>query len=72
MEASGQLYALATLLLGKKTLVPSKHEAGWSLEPVWVFWRREEAFASPQIEYAYHPSHSIVFIVTTPSWFLFV
>ena len=41
MVVSGQLYALAALPTGKEPLLPIKEETGWALEPVWMFWRRQ-------------------------------
>ena len=41
MLVSGQLYALAALPTRKEPLLPIKEEAGWALEPVWMFWRRQ-------------------------------
>jgi hypothetical protein len=46
MMVSGQLYAPAALLQGKKLLVPIVYEAEWAPEPVWTRWRREK-FPAP-------------------------
>jgi hypothetical protein len=40
-----RLSALATLLLKEKL----EFEAGWALELVWMFWRRDSCIAPPQI-----------------------
>jgi hypothetical protein len=40
MQVRGQLHALATLLLGKESLVPIREEVEWASEPV---WRREKS-----------------------------
>jgi hypothetical protein len=40
-SASGQLHAPTVLPPGKQPPVPIGQEAGWSSEPVWTLWRRE-------------------------------
>ena len=45
MVVSGQLYALAALPTWKEPLLPIKEEAGWALEPVWMFWEKTESCA---------------------------
>ena len=42
MEASGQIYILATLLPGKEPTVPFEMDVRWTPQPVRTFWRREE------------------------------
>jgi hypothetical protein len=34
MEVSGQLYALAALLLWKEPSVPTEQDAGWNIEEI--------------------------------------
>jgi hypothetical protein len=41
LEVSGQLHATAALPPGKEPLVPIVYEVGWTSEPVWKIWRRE-------------------------------
>lgn len=41
MGVNGQLYALATLPMGKEPLVLIEYEAGWASQLVWIFWRSE-------------------------------
>lgn len=41
----GQPHILAALSMGKVSLLPSKHEAGWKWVPVWTFWGREKCLA---------------------------
>jgi len=49
MEVSGQLYALATLPVGKGTLVTTGQEAGWTPESVWIWWGREKVPAKNEM-----------------------
>jgi hypothetical protein len=39
----GQLHASAALTPGKELLVPIGQEVGWTPEPVWTTWRRENS-----------------------------
>jgi len=39
---SGQLHAPNALPLRQKTIVPIAQVAGWVLELVWMFWRRQK------------------------------
>jgi hypothetical protein len=43
MVVSGQLHASIALPPGKKPLVPTRWEAGWAIEPVWMLWSREKS-----------------------------
>jgi hypothetical protein len=43
MEVSGQLHAPVALPPRKEPLVPIEYEVGWSPEPVWTIWRRENS-----------------------------
>jgi hypothetical protein len=38
MEVGGQHQALATLPPGKQPLLPTKWEAGWASQPIWMHW----------------------------------
>jgi hypothetical protein len=37
-------YAPAVLLPGKEAPVPIRSEVGWTPEPVWTMWRRENSW----------------------------
>jgi hypothetical protein len=41
---SGQLHAPAALPPGEKPPVPIGYEVGWTPEPVWTTWRRENSW----------------------------
>jgi hypothetical protein len=43
VEVSGQLHAPAVLPTGKEPLVPIGQEVGWTSEPVWTIWRKENS-----------------------------
>jgi hypothetical protein len=45
MEVSGHLYTLATLLLSKEPPITIGTEAGWTPEPEWTLWRKEQSLA---------------------------
>jgi hypothetical protein len=49
IEVSGQLHAAAALLPWKEPLIPIAYEAGWTPEPIWMFWRRENVLVLPGI-----------------------
>jgi hypothetical protein len=53
MEVSGQLNAVAALLLGKLSSV--NRRLGGAPEPLWMFWRGELLGVEPQ--FCGHPSH---------------
>jgi hypothetical protein len=40
---SGQLHAPAPLPPGKEPPVPIGQEGGWTPEPIWTTWRRENS-----------------------------
>jgi len=44
-----RLCVLATLTARKKAVVFVELEAGWWLEVVWMFWRRDSSLASAKI-----------------------
>jgi hypothetical protein len=41
---SGQLHAPAALPPGKEPPVPIEQEVGWTSEPVWTIWIRENSW----------------------------
>jgi hypothetical protein len=43
LEVSGQLHAPAALPPGKEPRVPIGEDVGWTSEPVWTIWRRENS-----------------------------
>jgi hypothetical protein len=47
-EASGQLQMPTSLTLEKDPL-PTYEEVGWTPEPIWTFWRRENSYDPTQI-----------------------
>jgi hypothetical protein len=44
LEVSGQLHAPAALPPGKEPRVPTGYEVGWTPEPGWKTWRRENSW----------------------------
>jgi hypothetical protein len=56
MEVSGQLHDLTALAPGKEPSVPIGYEAGWTPEPVWTTWKRENSWS-------YHDSNSNPLVV---------
>jgi hypothetical protein len=38
-----QLHTWAALTPGKEAAVPTGEEVGWTPEPVWTLWRKEES-----------------------------
>jgi hypothetical protein len=49
MEVSGQLHALAVLLLAKEPPVATEEEAEWAPEPASMLWRRENYLTPARI-----------------------
>jgi hypothetical protein len=49
MEVSGQPQMPTSLHLEKDLVASIDEEAGWALEPVWTFWRREKSFDPTEI-----------------------
>jgi hypothetical protein len=43
MGVSDQLHGLTALYPGKAVLVPTEYKAGWVLQPVWIFWIRNNS-----------------------------
>jgi hypothetical protein len=62
---SGQLHAPADLPPGKDPPVPTGYGAGWTSEPVWTRWRRENR-SLPS-----HPIRSLLTILTELSRLLY-
>jgi hypothetical protein len=50
--------------------MPIEYEAGWILEPVWSFWRREKSVVPGRIQTLDCPAHSLVTILIMLSWLL--
>jgi hypothetical protein len=59
VEASGQLYTLATLPWEGAPL-PIEYEAGCTPELVWIFLRREKYLACVGIPTQDHSAHSVL------------
>jgi len=63
LEVHGQLHALTTLPTEEKQSVSIAEEAGWTPEPVWEGWRRENISASARNWYPGRPACSLLTIL---------
>jgi hypothetical protein len=50
MKVSDQVHTLTALDTVKEPLVPSREEAGWAPQPVWMFWRKEKSLIPVRIQ----------------------
>ena len=57
---------LGRLKLTERTSSPIVEEAGWTPEPVWIFWRRKHIIPLPEIE-ARSVDHRAHSLATTPT-----
>jgi len=67
MEVSGQLHTLA-----KEPPVPNEQEAGWTPEPIWMWWQREIKFLlcpCQDFNLSYR-AHNLVTILAGLPWLL--
>jgi hypothetical protein len=48
MDVSGQTVCTRHFIASEKALVFIELEAGWVLELVWIFWRRDSSLAPPK------------------------
>jgi hypothetical protein len=69
MVVSGQFHTTVTLFLGKEPVMTLDQEAGWALELVWLFFRREKSVAAARNQTLDHPTHSLVAIRNVLWWF---
>jgi len=49
MDVNGQTVCLGPFTAGEEALVFIELEAGWALERVWMFWRRDISLAPVKI-----------------------
>jgi len=63
MEVTGQPQALASLLPEKEPIVWTVKKAGWVLESIWIFKRRENFLPLQETNFN-NPAHSVVTILT--------
>jgi hypothetical protein len=70
MEVSDQFCAPTTLPLQKEHPVPIEQEAGWVLEPLWVFQRRDDVIPLLGIKtpFIVSPAHCLVTTLTELFW----
>ena len=59
-----QLHGLVALPR-ERTPISFEDEAGWTPDPIWMFWRKENVFAYARIRTPYCPVRSRVTIPTT-------
>jgi len=73
MEDSGQPNIITPLHSGHFTLanlplISTEQEVGWTLEPIWRFWRIKKSLAPVRIQTPDHPDCSLVTILTNLTW----
>jgi len=64
MVVSGQTVCTGHFTARDKALVFIKLEAGWALELVWMFWRRDSSLVPAKIWTPGHPAYILVIVLT--------